>query len=489
MSLRTKNVISVVVLAALAITVFFVAWKVVFFPPPGPYTVVAEFEDAAGVTKNSDVKIGGVPGGIVEDIELKQGSDTAIVTMKLDEGAFPIGAGAVADSRPVNLLGEKYIDMDAGDLSQPQDSGAMIPIERTSRPVELDDILNTLQPGIRARMRILINEAGISMMGRGSDFMEVLENLPPALDETEELVAGFSAENDTLESAIVQSDRVIDAFEREKGELQNLVDSATGTLEITADKRAELAATLRSAPGALRQLQTTLGELGTTATELEPMSRQVRAAAPPLVDALQELPAFAGDAEPALQAAIAVSPALTRLGIEGREPVRRLAPTAARLSEFTQRFQPTLDILEKDKGFQGILNVMNGWASAISRVDGVSHTFGTELVLDSTLIENAMSRYAPDASSRKKSSRSKPAAPPRAAEPERKADPAPRRELLPKIKLPKLPELPVPGEVKKTLGNVGGAVDQAIDGLTGRREQRGSEKGSTGKLLDYLMGP
>ena len=487
MSLRIKNVLSVVVIVALGAAVFFVAWTVVLFPPPGDYTVRAEFADSGGVTKNSQVKIGGVPGGSVEEIELSD-RDTAILTMKFDDGAHPIGAGAVAASRPVNLLGEKYIDLDPGDLSKPQPSGTSIPLDRTSRPVELDDLLNTLQPGVRARMRILINEAGVGMEGRGADFNKLLENLPPALDETETLVADFSADNASLERVIVQSDRVITAFNRENESLQDLVDSAAGTLEITADKRRELGNTIRQAPSTLRQLQTTLADLGATATRLEPTSRQVRQAAPALTSALTTLPAFAEDARPALTAARAAAPSLTKLGREARGPVARLRPTLGNLSEFSGRFQPLLDTLDKEKGFAGLLDVMNGWTSNISRVDGLGHTFATQLVLDDTIIDNALSRYIDPPATK----RAKPKAAPKAA-PAPKADaPAPKRKL-PEVKLPKLPKLPVPGAVKETLDGVGGVVDKALGditgGLAGKQGSRAGQQGPTGKLLDYLLGP
>ncbi len=179
MTLKQKNYISGIVIALLGAAAFVFAWKVVFFPAKGDYVVKAEFRDAGGITKNSDVKIGGVPGGQVDKIDLDKRNDTAIVTMRLKKEAAPIGAGAIAASRPVNLLGEKYIDMKVGDLSKPQKSGVFIPMSRTSRPVELDDVLNILQPGIRARLRILVNEAGIAMDGAGADFNKALGDLPP----------------------------------------------------------------------------------------------------------------------------------------------------------------------------------------------------------------------------------------------------------------------------------------------------------------------
>lgn len=488
MSLRQKNVLSVIVLFALAALAVLGIYKALF-PSPGGYEVTAEFRDAGGITKNSEVKIGGIAGGTVEEIELT-GRDTALLTFRLDDGAGPIGAGAVARSRPVNLLGEKFIDLDPGDLERPQPSGARIPVARTSRPVELDDVLNTLQPDVRARMRVLINEAGISMEGRGADFNQMLDNLPPALDETRSFVADFSRDNGRLKSLIDRSDRVIRSFARERGDLQDLVSEAADTLAITADKRREVAATLTQAPGSLRQLRTSLTTLGGTATKLEPAARELRAAAPQLTQALTALPAFAKDAAPALGRAEEVAPSLTRLGVQARPTVQRLRPTMADLTTFSEKATPLVKTLDDDSGMGLILGVMNGWASATGRQDGLSKVFVTRLVVDDDGLTNIIDRYTEGytkPTAKKRDAKPAPAAPrsPSAQAPEKKR----LVPELPKVKLPKLPALPLPGQVKKKVDDVAGTVDSTVGRLAGPKKDAAPGQGPTSKLFDYLFGP
>jgi phospholipid/cholesterol/gamma-HCH transport system substrate-binding protein len=490
-SLKTRNTISVAVIVLLAAGLFLFVWKVMLFGPSGPYTVKAEFQDSGGITHNSDVKIGGVPAGTITDLELTK-RDTAVITMKLDEG-YPIGSGAVANSRPVNLLGEKYIELLPGDMRHKQKSGVLIPESRTSRPTELDDMLNILQPDVRARMRILINEAGIALAGRGANFNDLLDKLPPALDQTEKVVADFSRDNGRLKSAVVQSDRVLASFTRKNEDLQKLVDSAAGTLRITADKRRQIAATLQQAPSTVRQLQSTLADLGGTATQLEPMARQVRATAPQLARTLRDVPDFTKDASPALSAASKAAPALTSLGRRATAPVQRLEPTLGQLDEFAGRLAPVTDVADKDKGLIRLLNVLETWSRVVNRQDGLGHTFGTQATVDRTLITGAVQKYL-DLSKGNRRSKGK-----RKAAPKATPAPAPRtrspQSEKPKVALPKLPKLklpPVPKvklnqDLKKTLDQVGGGVDKALDGLTGQQRSDG-QKGATGKLLDYLMG-
>lgn len=483
----------VVAITALAI----LGGKRVLFPPGGGYIVKAEFRDAAGLTKNSDVKIGGVAGGSIKDLELT-GRDTALVTMELDKGAYPIGVGAKAASRPVNLLGEKYVDLDPGDRTKGLPSGTMIPMSRTSRPVELDDVLNTLQPDVRARLRILINEAGIAMTGRGTDLNKTLEQLPSALDQTTELVNSFSTDNQRLGDLIERSDRVLAAFAAKGGDLQDFVSQAASTLSVTAAKRVELANTVRSAPGALRQLRSTMVQLANTSTRLEPFAAQVRRTAPPLAQTLKELPAFAQDAKPALAALRTASPSLSRLGTEARTPVRRLRPTSQNLARFTRDLRPLVESFDK-QALRNMLNLMDGWSRTIAKSDGLSHLFGMRIIFDKTLATTLLERYVGP---------SLPAT--KAKDNPAKATPKPTSKLpavkapkLPAIKVPKVPKTGIPaidkaledatGTVNGVVGGLDGALGKTRKGLIGGGSSRSaapSTRGSdVGTLFNYLVGP
>jgi len=168
------------VLAAAA--ALYVGGNKLLFSDDGGYVVRAEMRDASGLAKESAVKIGGVPAGSVIDIALTK-RDTALVTMRLEKGAAPVKDGTTARVRPVNLLGEKYVELAQG-AGRALASGGRIPIQRTSHAVELDDVFNTLDADTRARLAVLINESGVAMNHRGRDFNAMLKDLPPALGDS-----------------------------------------------------------------------------------------------------------------------------------------------------------------------------------------------------------------------------------------------------------------------------------------------------------------
>ena len=98
-----------------------------------------------------------VPVGRVDEIEL--GDDwTAVVTVTVN-GDVDLPANAVAAIQQSSLLGEKYIELAApgGVRSQGQlEDGALIPLERTNRNVEVEELLGALS--------LVLNGGGLAQL-------------------------------------------------------------------------------------------------------------------------------------------------------------------------------------------------------------------------------------------------------------------------------------------------------------------------------------
>jgi len=450
-----------------------------------PYTVKAVYADAGGLTENYDVKVDGVPAGRVKSVDLDD-HDRAVLTLELDDGAAPIGAGAKAIARPVNLLGEKYVELQLGDRSRPQPSGSVIPQERTGAPVELDDALNTLDAGTRARLRILINEAGVALAGRGADFNALLRTMPKALDETRRVVAQVNTENAHLRRAISAGDRIIASVHDRRSDLEKLVTDVGETLDVVARRRADLGQTVAAAPGALREVTLALHELDGTAQALEPASRALRAAAPPLRDTLAALPDFTSQADETLARAVQVAPSLSKLGKQAAPDVRQITRTVKRLGTFAKDLAPLMRGLDRGV-LRDAIGLMDGWSELIQRSDGLGHIFRVRFHLDQEIFMSALSRMGadapPDPSGRKR--RAKKQAPPASSAPAAPAPPA-TRERVP---------LPAIGEV---LGKLKDTVDDAVRPLTDGLDKTlpkvlPGAPGAAGdrdmlRLLDYLLG-
>ncbi len=455
------------------------------------YVVYAKFTDAGGILKNYNVKVGQVAAGKITEITLDK-DDNAVAKMEMDKGAFPIGQGATAKVRPVNLLGEKYVDLDPGDLRKPVESGVTIPVSKTGSPIELDDALNVLDPDTRGAMRIIINEAGLTMAGRGADFNQTLEDLPPALDATRALIDQVNDENVRLKQLIVQGDRVLRTVTPKADDLGDLVSSAADALETAAQRRQALGQTVQDAPQALASLRTTLSKLQDASGQLAPAADDLRATSPQLVETLRRVPAFTKDAKATLQEIRKVSPQLSKLGRRSTPTLRELRPTLARVSQFSRDLRPLVDTLDQGGSTKALLAFINGWASVTSTGDGIGHVFRLNANVDTLALTSLLSRVGdaelPGTAARKSKSADKPGASPESAP----TTSAPSTGAQPNRPLKPLTDglKPLGDGLNKTLKDVGGSVGGVVDGLTGKGKSgsRTPPESATGKLLNYLLG-
>jgi virulence factor Mce-like protein len=355
------------------------------------YVVRAEFKDAGGLRKDSSVKIAGVPAGTVSSISVTK-DDTAIATFTLDKNAAPIGAGASVEVRPTDLLGERYAQLNVGNLNQQQPSGTTIPASRTSTPVELDDVLNMFNADTRTRLRILVNEAGVALAGRGADFNHLLNVLPPNLQQAQQLLGQVASENRTLETLISQGDRIASVVNGRRDQLGHLIGVAEGALGTVAGKHQQLGATLQQAPGALAQLRAALDQVGSAADAITPAATNLVQAAGPLTSTLNGLPAFESSARATLATATRVAPDLVRLAGGAKKPVADLRPTAAKLQTIAKASQPILAELDQ-RGMKDTLWFVENWALGMKARDALGHFVGADTLVDPTTIESALAAF------------------------------------------------------------------------------------------------
>lgn len=357
----------------------------------GGYKVYAEFRDVDGLRQGSTVKIDGVAAGIVSKLVVTPRS-TAMATLTLDPGSAPIGQGASIQVRPTDLLGERYAQVTVGDLSKPLPSGSFIPMSRTSEPVDLDDVLDMMNADTRTRLRILINEAGIALAGRGANFNQLLAELPPNITQAGELLNQVASENTSLEDLITEGDEVTAAVNGKRDDMGHAIDVADEALDSVALKQAQLGQTIENAPGALAELHTTLNDVGTASQSITPAAASLQQAAAPLTETLRELPSFAASAQATLRTARQIAPQITKLGTQARSPLAALRPTAGNLRTITQAAAPILDE-ENARGMRDLLWFVENWALGLKGRDAIGHFIGADLEFDTSMIQSAVDGF------------------------------------------------------------------------------------------------
>ncbi|RKT57795.1 MCE family protein [Saccharothrix australiensis] len=210
-----------------------------------PYSVRVRFQDVLDLVPQAGVKVNDVPVGRVDRIDLAADGWTAEVTV-LVNGGVRLPANAVARLRQSALLGEKYVELAApaeGRAEGALTDGATIPVERTDRNPEVEEVLGALS--------MLLNGGGI---GRAQD---ISRELNAALEGNEPAVRSLLANLKTLVGELdghrTEITRALDGLNRLGGALGAQRERITGVLDglepglrVLAEQRTQLVTLLQS---------------------------------------------------------------------------------------------------------------------------------------------------------------------------------------------------------------------------------------------------
>ena len=131
------GVITLVVMALISAATF----NLSKFPGFRGTTYYAEFSDASGIHKGNIVQVGGIRVGRVSDVTLDE--DRVIVKFEIDDGDVDFGPDSTASIEVLNLLGEKFLDLQPSTEGQ-LESGGTIPLDNTEAAYDIVGVFGDL---------------------------------------------------------------------------------------------------------------------------------------------------------------------------------------------------------------------------------------------------------------------------------------------------------------------------------------------------------
>jgi phospholipid/cholesterol/gamma-HCH transport system substrate-binding protein len=218
-----------------------------------PYTITADFEQAAGVKANAEVTYLGVHFGRVSGVELQE--DKVHMTLKIDDGK-QIPSGTIARVFRKSAIGEPYIDFQPTDEYEEGDfleKGAHVPIERTTVPLEFSELLRSASNLISSideqAAGSLVHELAVGLDGRGEDlasitrsfdeltktFVTRTEQLDRLAENSTRLTRVFADHRLSLTASLENLREIGQALEDANGDMQVLLDVGPDFLGETAD--------------------------------------------------------------------------------------------------------------------------------------------------------------------------------------------------------------------------------------------------------------
>ncbi len=311
--LRRRGGISTFAAGVIGIVVIVVITYLVFTKFANPfttrYTVHATFSSANGLRPDSLVRIAGVNVGKVTSISAAPGCKlsrpaqsqctAANVTIDIDKRGLPLHTDATFAIRPRTFLeGNFFVDVSPGTPSAPTArNGHTFPVQQGVVPVQVDQVLTSLQADTRRNLQTLLAQYGTAVKQGGPSYNASIQYWLPAYKYSS-IVArnALGIKPHDLSQWIAAQGKVAAALNSNPQNLKSLITD----FNTTANAFARQNVALRNA----------VAELPRTLAAATPALNAVNAALPPVTALARALIPGVKSAGPAINASL---PFITQL--------------------------------------------------------------------------------------------------------------------------------------------------------------------------------
>lgn len=381
------------------------------------YVVRAIFDNGGFMVKGEQVRVAGANVGQIEsvgvtlpgEVDSYEGgkeraiSGKAVIVMKItDPGFQDFRSDATCLIRPQSLIGEKFVDCrptlprapgakEAPPLKkipsgEPGAGQYLLPLENNSTSVDPDLINDINKLPYAQRFRLIFNELGAGLAGRGADIEATVKRANPVLRDVDRLLGILNEQRDQLTQLSADSEQILGPLSRERAQVAGFFTNSGTAAQATTERGKALEESLQKFPAFLRQFRTTMRSLQGFSTAATPTFAALGKAAPSFTEATQLLTPFSA----------ASTVALKSLGATGEEagPTLRAAdPVVRKTTQLAQTgVSPTNTLAEflastkETKGFDALTELIYNFTAASNGFDKYGH-FSRLLVTLSNCLE------------------------------------------------------------------------------------------------------
>ncbi|HVY78913.1 MAG TPA: MlaD family protein [Solirubrobacterales bacterium] len=380
------------------------------------YVVRAIFDNGGFMVKGELVRVAGANVGEIESVgvtmpgevdsyeggkpTVKEGK--AVIVMKItDPGFQDFRSDATCIIRPQSLIGEKFVDcrptlprapgapappaLKEIPEDQPGAGQLLLPLENNSTSVDPDLINDINKLPYAQRFRLIFNELGAGLAGRGADIEEAVKRANPALRDVDRLLGILNDQRDQLTQLAADSEQILVPLSRERAHVAGFFTNSGAAAQASTERGADLEASLRKFPAFLREFRTTMRSLQGFSDAATPTFASLGKAAPSFTEATRLLTPFSAastvslkslgsvgeEAGPTFRAADPIVRKTSQLAISGVSPTNTLAEFFASTKE--------------TKGFDALVDVIYNFTAASNGFDKYGHFTRTLVTLTNCL--------------------------------------------------------------------------------------------------------
>jgi ABC-type transporter Mla subunit MlaD len=368
------------------------------------YVVRAVFDSGGFMVKGEQVRIAGANVGEIESVGITMPGEVdsyeggqeraidgkAVIVMRItDPGFQDFRDDASCQIRPQSLIGEKFVDCrptlprapgspPAPPLKeipdgQPGAGQLLLPLENNSTSVDPDLINDINKLPYAQRFRLIFNELGAGLAGRGADIEAAVKRANPALRDVDRLLGILAAQRDQLTQLAADSEQILEPLSRERAQVAGFFTNSGAAAQATTERGRDLEASLQKFPEFLREFRLTMRSLQGFSDAATPTFAALGKAAPSFTEATRLLTPFSA----------ASTVALKSLGATGEEagPTLRAADPVVRKTTALARtgVSPTTNLakflasIKETGGFDGLVDLIYSTTAATNGFDQYGH--------------------------------------------------------------------------------------------------------------------
>lgn len=350
---------------------------------PESYWFTADFPEAITLSKEADVRIGGVSVGKVKDLSLAPDSEcqkdpttcnTTRATIEIEPQYAPISSDARAILRSKTLLGETYVELTSGsqtqrgqtdntnataqsgtidvgqlsgsDAPQPIPEGGHLAQTQVQDQTQIDEIFQGFDQPTREAFQSWMQNSALAVNGRGLDLNDAFGNLGPFASDASDVLGTLRSQEQSLRTLVHDTGDVFAALTEHDQALAGAVVGANRTFGALASQSRALSDTFKILPTFENESRLTLDRLKPFAEDARPVFHDLRPVARNLSPTLHDVRRLAPYArklfknfDPLIKASATGLPSLQGF-------VRELRPVMDGLDPFLANFNPLLRWLD-----------------------------------------------------------------------------------------------------------------------------------------------
>jgi phospholipid/cholesterol/gamma-HCH transport system substrate-binding protein len=368
------------------------------------YRVRAIFDNSSFLVSGEEVRVAGATVGEIESVDVTRPGEIdsyedgrsraipgkAVMVMRIEDPGFQdFRRDASCTIRPQSLIGEKFIDcrptlprapgsqqpppLRKISDGQPGAGQYLLPLEQNSSTVDPDLINNINQLPYAQRFRLILNELGAGLAGRGEDIEEAVKRANPVLRDATTLLGTLSAQRNQLAQLSVDSERILAALARERAGVAGFFANAGAAAQASAERGPALEASLRKLPEFLREFRQTIRGLQGFSDAATPVFASLDQATPAFTRFTQALAPFSAASTVALKS-LGATGEVAGPKIRAADPIvlktRDLARSGA---EPTTNLAKFLVSTKKTKGWDGLVDLIYNTTASFNEFDQFGH--------------------------------------------------------------------------------------------------------------------